>query len=243
MSFNTAHDLRKRGFQLMTPPVTLVCMDPSGDGDDFDAIVALSREEHQRGHTHDPDFAVEFVYRVLMAHRLQQSWEFPDKLASLLALDRTLRGWTLAGRQQAHFFAIETNGVGYGYASSLAKKTTTKVMPYATVGKIGSTYRPPGNAKYAMPRLDALDNLRILVETGYIKIAPDCPGKKELQDEMAAFVWRKQNRPEAMVGQHDDLVMALAGATWAASKILPPILKSTTMRNTARVAGARMRIN
>jgi hypothetical protein len=243
MSFNTAHDLKKRGFQLLTPPATIVAMDPAGDGADFDAVVALSREEHQRGHTHDPDFAVEFVYRVLLAHRMPQSWEFPDKLAALIALDRTLKGWTAAGRQHAHFFAIETNGVGYGYASSLSAKTTTKVMPYATVGKIGTTYRPPMNAKYAMPRLDALDNMRILIETGYFKIAPECPGKKELQDEMAAFVWRSKNRPEAMEGQHDDLVLAAAGATWAASKILPPFLKATTMRNVARAAGTRMRVN
>jgi hypothetical protein len=244
MQFNNADDLKERGFQLLSPPVTIVGVDPSGDGDDKDGVVAVSREEHQRGMPHDPDFAVEYVYRIMLAHQLRKDYEFPDKLASLLQLDKKLQQWTRQRRQTAHFFAVETNGVGYGYASSLARKTQTKILPYATVGRVSNTTRPPGNAKIAMPRLEALDNTRILTETGYLKVAPGAPGIDDLQKQMQAFVWRGKNRPEAMEGQHDDLVLALTGALWMGSKIIPPVLKQVKLPGAVRKPShGRMRVH
>lgn len=243
-TFNDAADLRKRGFQLRTAPVTILCVDPSGDGDDFDGVIALSREEHQRGEPHDPDFAVEFVYRVILANRLPKDKEFPDKLAMIFRLDSLLKSWTVSGRQSGHVIGVETNGVGYGYASSLARKTNTKIIPYATVARVNPGTRPPGNSKIAMPRLDALDNLRILMETGYLKLATGAPGIDLLRNEMNAFVWRGRNRPEAMQGQKDDLVMALTGAAWIGSKVLPPLLKQVKLPGNRRApAGARMRMH
>lgn len=243
MEFNSAKDLKDRGFFLRVPPVTIVTLDPSGDGDDYDGLVAVSREEHQRGEVHDPDFAVEYVFRVLMAHRLPKDWEFPDKLAAVLNLDRMLRAWTSQKRQTAHFICVETNGVGYGYASSISRKTNTKVIPYATVGNV-SDNRPPSDAKVAMPRLKALDNTRILMETGYLKMAPNGPGMDNLKAELQAFVWRGKNRPEAMAGQRDDLVLALTGALWVGTKVLPPVLKQVKLPgNNERLRGQRMRMN
>jgi len=242
--FNNADDLKERGFQLLTPPVTIVSVDPSGDGDDKDGVVAVSREEHQRGMAHDPDFAVEFVFRILLAHELPLDYEFPDKLASLLNLDKRLQRWTSQKRQSAHFFAFETNGVGYGYASSFARKSSTRVIPYATVGRVSNTSKPPGNAKVAMPRLDALDNTRILIETGYLKAATGAPGLDVLQKQMQAFVWRGKNRPEAMAGQNDDLVLALTGALWVGSKVIPPMLKQVKMPGVQRRPNhGRMRVH
>lgn len=242
--FNNAADLRSRGFQLLTPPVTIVCLDPSGDGDDFDGVVALSREEHQRGRVYDPDFAVEMVFRVLLAHRMPKDWEFPDKLAAMLNIDKMLKTWTATGRQTAHVLCVEANGVGYGYASSLSRKTSTTVIPYSTVGKVSSTNTVPMNAKVAMPRLEALDNLRILAETGYLKVMPEAPGKKLLEAEMNAFVWRGKNRPEAQEGQHDDLVLALTGAAWVGSKVLPPVLKQVRVgRNTTSSGHGRIKVH
>lgn len=243
MEFNSAKDLKERGFLLRMPPVTIVALDPSGDGDDYDGLLAVSREEHQRGEPYDPDFAVEYVFRVLMAHRLPKDWEFPDKLAAVLNLDRMLKSWTGQKRQTAHFLCVETNGVGYGYASSLSRKTATKVIPYATVGNVADG-KPPTDSKVAMPRLKALDNTRILMETGYLKMAPNGPGIENLQAELRAFVWRGKNRPEAMAGQRDDLVMALTGALWIGTKVLPPVLKQVRLPGTGeKVRGQRMRVN
>lgn len=243
-TFNDAADLRHRGFQLLTPPVTIVAMDPSGDGDDRDGVVAVSREEHQRGLPHDPDFAVEFMFRVMIAYRLDQTMEFPDKLATMLKLDKTLQGWTNQKRQSAHFFCFETNGVGYGYASSFARKSNTKVIPYATVGKKTASNKPPAGAKISMPRLEALDNTRIIMETGYLKAEKGAVGLQDLQAELQAFVWRGKNRPEAMQGQRDDLVMALTGALWVGSKVLPPMLKQVKLPgHTRKQSTGRVRIH
>lgn len=242
--FNNANDLKERGFQLLCPPISIVAVDPSGDGDDKDGVIVISREEHQRGMPHDPDFAVEYVFRIMLAHELPMDYEFPDKLAALLNLDKRLQRWTSQKRQTAHFFTFETNGVGYGYASSFARKSSTKVIPYATVGRVSNTTKAPGNAKVAMPRLDALDNTRILIETGYLKAAPGAPGLAELQKQMQAFVWRGKNRPEAMAGQHDDLVLALTGALWIGSKVIPPVLKQVVMPGAQRKPNhGRMRVH
>lgn len=241
--FNNADDLKERGFQLLTPPVTIVAVDPSGDGDDRDGVVVVSREEHQRGMEHDPDFAVEFVFRIMLAHELPKDYEFPDKLATLLNLDKRLSKRTSQKRQTTHFFAFETNGVGYGYASSFSRKSGTRVIPYATVGRV-TQGRAPGNAKIAMPRLEALDNTRILIETGYLKAATGAPGLDTLQKQMQAFVWRGKNRPEAMAGQHDDLVLALTGALWIGAKVIPPILKQQRIPGAARTPNhGRMRVH
>ena len=226
---NTGADLKERGYSLLIPPVTVVALDPAGDGADYDGLVAISREEYQRGAPHDPDFSVEMLYRVLLAHRLPQNWEFPEKLAAVLSLDRFLRGLTHQRRQHSHIMCFETNGVGYGYASSFARKSPTKVIGYATVARKSTTGVAPVNAKIAMPRLEALDNTRILLETGYLKLAEGAPGIDTLRKEMRAFVWRGRNRPEAMSGQHDDLVMAMTGALWVASKVLPPVLKQVKL--------------
>lgn len=243
--FNSAADLRTRGFRLIVPPVTIVNFDPAGDGDDNDGVVAISREEHQRGEVYDPDFAVEFVYRLLLAHRMSKDLEFPDKLAVLLNLDRRLKSWTNSGRQSGHVMCVETNGVGYGYASSMSRATATRVIPYATVGKVSSTNTPPLDAKVSMPRLKALDNFRILIETGYFKVAKNAPGADHLNEELNAFVWRGRNRPEAMEGQRDDLVMATTGALWIGSKVLPPVLKQVRVNHGSgsRAMGSRMRTN
>lgn len=243
MSFNNAHDLRQRGFSLMTRPLTIATLDPAGDGDDRDALTILSREEHQRGEPYDPDFAVEMVFRLMMYHKLPREWEFPDKLASLIALNRELIGWTRSGRQSGHVFNVESNGVGYSYASSLREKISAPVFSYVTVATTSKEIRP--DAKFTMPRLKALDNLRVLIETGYVKMQPDAPGAADIKTELGAFVWRGRNRPEAMQGQHDDGVMSLCGGVWLGSKILPPALKQVKFKagKTNASRGARMRIN
>lgn len=236
-TFNTHEDWRARGFFLRQPPVIISCYDPAGDGDDRDALLLLSREEHQKGEPWDPDFAVAMKFRVLAAQRLPPEFEFPDKLARLLGLHRQLVAWTNAGRAYEHFFAIETNGVGWAAASALRNKLGNRVIPYTTVG--ATSEKPYEGGKVSMPRLAALDNVRVLMETHHLKIAPDAPGGKELAGEMASFVWRRPGRPEAMEGQHDDLVMALTGGCWIGSKIIGPTLKAVTYTG----ANTRRRVN
>ena len=225
-SFNSGQTLRARGFRLATPPLHFVCVDPSGDGDDNTACIMSAREEHQKGEPQDPDFSVEHMHRIKMALRIRQDQEFTDVLAQLYRLHRFLLQLRAKGLSAGHVFAIETNGVGYGYAKALRAKippSALSIFEYHTVGNMSDDtdvmYR------YAMPRLAGLDNLRILIETHHLKIDKNMPGAKEYEEEFRAFIWKSPNRPEALEGQHDDLVMATAGALWVATKIVPPILR------------------
>lgn len=224
--FNTLADWKSRGFHMRTPPLIIPCFDSAGDGDDRDALVMVAREEHQQGETWDPDFAVQIMFRLLLVHQMPNTFEFPDKLAMLLKLHRELIRWQNMGRCKKHVFAIETNGVGYAMGSAMRKAVGNHVITYHTVGS-DATDMPFVNKRLSMPRLPALDHLRVLAETHCLKIAKDAPGKAIFEKEMASFVWARPGRPAAIEGQRDDTVMATAGACWIGAKVLPPFLKQT----------------
>jgi hypothetical protein len=234
-SFNSGKDLRKRGYYMIDPPVNILNYDPAGDGEDNDALICLSREEWRRGELWDPDLAVEFVFRVLLAFRMPKGLEFPDKIAHLIALNRWLNKVNAEGRAHNHVIGIETNGVGWAAASYMRSKTSTTVIGYTTVGNVKE--KAYEGQQVSMPRLAALDNLRVQLELHKIKIAKDCTGADHLTQEMNAFVWAAPGRPEAIKGQKDDLVMALCGALWIGTKLIPPVSKQMRvgpvgMRNT-----------
>jgi hypothetical protein len=222
--FNNTRDWRERGFHLRTPPVVIVCYDPAGSGKDRDAIVMMNREEHQKGEPHDPDFAVAIKFRVLAAQRLPPQLEFPEKLSRLLSIHRQLLQWQNIGRSFSHFFTIESNGVGWGLSSSLRTNIGPQVISYTTVGAVSD--KPYSGGQISMPRLAALDHTRVLLETGHLKMNDAALGGADLASEMSSFVWRSPGRPEAMEGQHDDLVMALTGGCWIGTKIISPVLKA-----------------
>lgn len=221
--FNTAKDLRERGYALRDAPFYLAIYDPSGDGKDFDSVILLAREEWRRGELHDPDLSVEMIFRVMMAQRMAQGLEVPDKVARILALNRWLHRWRREGKSSGHAFGVETNGVGYGIAANIREKVSTTVFGYTTVGQLGD--KPYSGGRISMPRLAALDLVRVMMEMHRLKSARNAPGLDLLSAEMNAFVWRGRGRPEAMEGEHDDLVMALAGGLWLGTKIIPPLVK------------------
>lgn len=221
--FNSARDMKERGFHMKDPPVLIVNYDPAGDGEDKDAIIMLQREEWRRGELHDPDLAVEYIFRIILAMRMPIDMEFPEKLAMMLNLNRQAAKWVDQGRFTAYCIGVEQNGVGYAMSSSLRVKTSGAVIGYNTVANVSD--KPYQSAKVSMPRLAALDNLRVMLELHRVKVAKDCQGKKELMGEMNSFVWRGPGRPEAMEGQHDDLVLALTGAVWIGCKLIPPVNK------------------
>jgi hypothetical protein len=224
--FNNTEDWRDRGFYMRTPPLVMACYDPAGSGKDRDAVVLLNREEHQKGEPHDPDFAVAIKFRVLGYSRMPPQFEFPEKMASMLSVNRQLNNWHKIGKCSGHVFTVETNGVGWALASALKSKLGEKVISYTTVGSPHE--KPFEGGRVSMPRLAALDHVRVLLETGHLRMAPDAPGGKDLQQEMGSFVWRRPGRPEAMEGQHDDGVMALTGGCWIGTKIIAPLLKAKT---------------
>lgn len=244
--FNSAEDLRGRGFTLRDPPLNIVAYDPSGDGDDRDGLLLVSREEWRRGELWDPDLSVEFIFRVLLAHRMPPELEVPDKVAQLIALHRSLCGWRRAGKEHEHVFCVETNGVGYGIAGMMVHKLGDRVVRYTTVQSL--TDEAHEGSKVSVPRLASLDHLRTLLELHRFKSVKGGVGVNMLVDEMNAFVWRRKGRPEAMVGAHDDLVMPAAAACWIGTKVIPPITKQQKFhprqrRATVGAGSGRIRVS
>lgn len=221
--FNNVAELRSRGYALREPPFNIVAYDPAGDGKDRDSFVLLSREEWRRGELWDPDLSVEFIFRVILAHRMPIDLELPDKIAQLLALSRQLTRWRAQGKSSGHAYTVETNGVGYGIQGALAEKLSVPVIGYTTVGKL--TQEPVTEKRIAMPRLAALDLVRLYMEMHRLKTVRGGPGIDLLIQELNSFVWRRAGRPEAMAGEHDDLVLALAGGLWIGTKVIPPLTK------------------
>jgi hypothetical protein len=233
-SLKSGRLLRERGFELRTPPFAIAALDPSGSGDDFHAVSVVYREEWQLGEPVDPDFAVEKMFRIQLARRLPQTLEFTDVLASMLRLATYLSNEHQLGRLSGWMFGVETNGVGHGYAEALrAKLGTQRVLRIFTTA--GVDQQPVVENKTTMPRMAGLDEVRMLMETQYLRAAATAEGMKDLEQELLTFVWRSKNRPEAMAGQHDDLVMALALAIWIGNRLIPPLLRAAPPRRALRV--------
>lgn len=237
----TRKELRERGFAMRDAPLALLVYDPAADGDDHDGLIILSREEHRRGELHDPDLAVEMIYRVLMAQYMPRELEFQDKAAKILSLHRSMRAWTNRGKMAEHMVLVETNGVGWPMQSFLKDKLGFRLRPYTTTSTlIGRPSGAPHQSKmWAMPRLAALDHLRMQMDLQRLKTEEDAPGASLLIKEFNSFIWASKNRPEAIQGQHDDLIMPLAAGCWFGSKVIPPLVKAT--RVTASGIGAKSR--
>lgn len=225
-SFLSIEKLKEQGFCLETPPLSIIAFDPSGSGEDFAAAVEVHREEYQMGETYDPDFQVQHVFRAQRARRLPRESDFPDQISWLLALNRMQRKMQNKKQISGYVLGIETNGVGWpAYRTLVDKLGNRNIIGVTTVS--GMDDKPFSGGQVKMPRLAALDNTRVLMETNRLKMRANAPGAEHLSEELAAFVWASRNRPEAVNGMHDDLVMALAIALWLGSKVIPPILKQT----------------
>lgn len=221
-------ELRQRGFVLRDPPLFMLIYDPSGAGEDNDGVVILSREEHRRGELYDPDLAVEMIYRVMYCKYMPRDMEFQDKATKILSLYRSLLNWMYRGRCAEIVVLVETNGVGWPMQSFLKEKIGPRLRGFTTTSTVVG--RPSGtphlSKMLAMPRLAALDHLKMQMDLQRLKAEKDAPGVKELINEFSSFVWAAPNRPEAITGQHDDLIMPLAAGCWFGSKVIPPITKA-----------------
>lgn len=232
---NTVREFNHYGYYLQTPPVSLIVLDPAGDGNDGNGIVWMDREEYQKGEPEDPDFSVIPVNRIKFAAQLDSAMEWSDVMARLLALHRFMLLRERRGLSFRYFITVEVNGVGYGYANHLKEKVgTKKIIKVTTVG--GQKEEAHNETGFIMPRLPGLDHLRMRIEGHTFKIDKTAPGLDILNSQMRSFVWLKKGRPEALPGQRDDLVMSSAIGNWTLSKIIPPALKAKrfTQRGRAR---------
>ena len=220
---NTVKQLHEQGYRLVAPPVAIVTLDPSGAGEDFNALTWIDREEWQRGEVTDKLFSVQRLYRLQVAQRLPQSAEFGDLVAQMLRINLFLKKRRNKKLLHSIITVVETNGVGWGIFNQVKKKIGDGVIGIITV--TGTNSRAFSGGRMSMPRLPGLDHLRVLLETHLLKMHPKTPGAKEIESEFRSFVWKRAGRPEALDGQKDDLLMSLAIGCWVGEKVVPATVR------------------
>ncbi len=220
-TLHTIPQLREQGFFMRDPPVGILCYDPAGAGDDRDAMVMMQREEWRRGELEDPDLAVEIVFRILMAEEMDPTFEAPDKVSRALFVLRKMAMWRQQNRFSEIAMTVETNGVGYALAGHIQRKTNLTVFGYNTVGVV--TDRKYQSKRLSMPRLAALDLMRVNLETHRLKMAKQAPGGAIISRQINSFVWKSPGRPEAIEGTRDDIIMAICGGVWFGTHLIPLI--------------------
>ena len=143
-----------------------------------------------------PKFAVRHLERI----RLGTSYvEVVQRIRSLMLRDE------LRGRSR---LVVDATGVG-GPVVDLFRKEglPCDLMPVlSTSGREESS----GKGVWSAPRQDLVQGLRVMLEQGKLEISSRLPEAQRLVEELVSF--------DRGQGTHDDLVSALAMATWAARR-------------------------
>jgi hypothetical protein len=220
-------DLHAQGFRLRRPPLVLFGLDPSGEGFDRTGFTVFERHELSLGEPVDPDFQVEHVFMLRHAERLDREIEFPDVMALMLEYHRKMLKMS-PKNIGGHQFVIETNGVGYPFASMLKSLTMyedrSHVIPVVTTGASDNRAHDD-EGRPRMPRMAGLDLFRVMVQLQRIMATKGAVGAGLLLSEMRSMIY-KGARPEAAAGAHDDLVMAGTLAIWAGVRLIPPMARA-----------------
>lgn len=117
---------------------------------------------------------------------------------------------------------VDRTGVGRPVVDMLRKELqgTENVAVYAVSIGSGAAAKRDGR-NFSVPKRDLIGSLMVLLESGRIGIAPTLQHAAALEKELAAYREKiKKSGHVAMdgVGAHDDLVIALALATWFATR-------------------------
>lgn len=223
-------DLRDQGYQLRKPPLALLVIDPSGEGEEFTSLGLYAREEWQLGEPWDKGFAVQTILRIRIIKRERRDQDFPDLVAKIVRVHNDLRRARANGEYTDHRIVVEQNAMGWPLVSTLRRKMWShRVLGVTVVG--GETDEIAGERGLIMPRMTALGYLRRDFGTQRIQRADQCPGWEQLQQEMRTFIW-KGRRPEHADEATDDLVMNVCHAGWAAFRIIPPMVKAQKIGHT-----------
>ena len=190
-----------------------------GQSQDFTALVVLERVEVKGAFDH-------VVYAHKLKPVLQLRWlerialgtAYPDVVERVKTV---MRSPALCGR--GHLVADAT-GVGRPVVDLIkAAEIGCKLWPVLiTGGEVESS----GQGFYRVPKRDLIIGLQVLLQKGHLRIAKGLKEAATLLREMREMrvrvtttgaeqygVWRQ--------GEHDDLVLAVALACWAARRVYP----------------------
>lgn len=192
----------------------------------YKEALALNAERRRRRYPdrdlvepHDP------IYEVVHLERLPLGTRYPDVVDHIDALLATP---PLRGNAE---LAVDATGVGAAVVDMLLKASLSFKRVVITAGESetrdGDTHRVPKRNLVATPQ--------VLLQGRRLKIASDLPDAETLTEELLNFrheVTRSANEVYGAwrEGDHDDLVLAVALAVWAAQRTPPPSPDHPTSR-------------
>mgnify|MGYP000636894316 CR=1 FL=1 len=190
-----------------------------GQSQDFTAIAILERKE-EAGDWDPVMFAWKKKVSLQLRHaeRLPLGTPYPE-VAERVA--QVTRSNLLAGR--CHL-AVDATGVGKPVVDLLrmAQPRCTMLPAVITAGERETL----GNGVYSVPKRDLITHLQVLLQCRALKIAAGVKECATLLEEMRNMRVKisasgKEQYGPWREGRHDDLVLAVALACWAARKVYP----------------------
>lgn len=156
---------------------------------------------------HDP------IYEVVHLERLPLGTRYPDVVERVKALLATP---PLQGNAE---LAVDATGVGAPVVDMLGHAG----LSFKSVVMTGGEREARDGDTHRVPKRDLVAAPQVLLQGRRLKIAPDLPDAETLTDELLNFrheVTRSANETYGAwrEGDHDDLVLAVALAVWAAQK-------------------------
>jgi hypothetical protein len=191
---------------------------------DPSALVALERVALPAGRT-DP---VTFQPLARTVFRLRLAIRFPLGLPYLELLRRIPKllsthappSWPVLAGHPARphkTLAVDASGVGAPFVELLRRLPLEATILPITI-TAGHHPAPDPHGGWLVPRRDLLSRLRILFESGLLRIPRTLPARRDILDELARISDQPSHR-------HDDLALALALAAWPAARhieLTPP---------------------
>ena len=193
------------------------------------AALAILQRLHRNTGVIDPvslEYTWEMVFQLRHVERFRLGTPYIHIVDKLYHLIRDVglgthplfipAGWPL---QPGHVnnplrtLVVDASGVGAPVVELLRRDITDCTIVPITITSGDTAHADPhgGSGAFCVPRRDLISALRVLLETGHLKIAPTIHNRKELIEELTNLT----DRPTA---HHDDLAMATAIATWQATK-------------------------
>jgi hypothetical protein len=217
----TLKELRAAGFQEKGPTTEILAFDPAGAGADSPGLVWVTRRTFILGdYPYEPDSSAQPIMRIRAAVAMVPDSSYAEQEARCLTWHRRMMAAQRADQVEQHAVCIETNGVGFALGDQLKRKIGKFCLPYTTVAAADKTFK---GGKVLMPRGPALGLLRAHMVMHRLKASDDAIGMEDLGRQLDSFLRseKKNGKPEAMAGEHDDLVLPLAACCWMSNRILP----------------------
>ena len=182
-----------------------------GKTNDYSALTVLRAATHSGG---IPILRSERTFTIGHLRRFPLRTKYVDIVESVGKLIRADRG-----KMSDVFLVVERNAVGEGVLEMFELAGLEPWGIFSTPGN--QVTKGEGVRQWNVPKRDLVSAADVAMQTGRLKIGPGLKFTKELRDELANFTVKftalgHDSYEAQKSGEHDDIVMSVALAVWAA---------------------------